>query len=33
LSFALSGLYITGGIQPPVAPEVIKIKPLHGSLL
>jgi len=32
-SIALSGLYITGGIQPPVAPEVIKIEPLHGFFL
>jgi len=28
-----SGLYIIGGIQPPVAPEVIKIEPLHGFFL
>jgi len=32
-SIALSGLYIIGGIQPPVAPEVIKIEPLHGFFL
>jgi hypothetical protein len=29
----LSGLYIIRGIQPPVAPEVIKIEPLHGFFL
>jgi len=27
------GLYIIGGIQPPVAPEVIKIEPLHDFFL
>ena len=32
-SIALSGLYIIESSLPPVAPEVIKIEPLHGFFL